>query len=293
MLMQMKDLLQKAKEGHYGVAAPNVWNRETIEAAFQAADELHAPVILDVAGVHGVYECYNIARFYELRYPQVPFALNLDHGGPYEVVVNAIRAGFSSVMIDRSTASFENNLRETAEIVKIAHACDVSVEAELGHVGQGTEYATTRESGLTHPDEALEFVEKTGIDCLAVSVGTSHGVYKGECKIDFPLLDTLAAQIDLPLVLHGGSGSGDTNLQQTVVHGIQKVNLNTDLVIAGEDAMKVSYDNDLQIEVPSGNGDNEFITKRMNMQQLFLVGAEGWKQKLIHYMKLFKSENQW
>ncbi|MFD1485908.1 ketose-bisphosphate aldolase [Lacticaseibacillus baoqingensis] len=291
MLMPMRDLLQNAKQGHYGVAAPNVWNRETIEAAFMAADELHAPIILDVGGVHGVYECYDIARFYELRYPQVPFALNLDHGGPYEVVISAIRAGFSSVMIDRSEASFEDNVRETAEIVKIAHACGVSVEAELGHVGQGTEYATTREAGLTHLDEAQEYVERTGIDCLAVSIGTSHGVYKGKPKLEFPLLDTLAEQIDLPLVLHGGSSTGDDNLHNAVVHGIQKVNLNTDLVIAGQEAMKKAYDNDLQIEVPAGNG--EFFTKRMNMQQLIAIGADGWKAKLVHYMKLFMSNNQW
>lgn len=293
MIIPMHELLKEAKKGGYGVAAPNVFNRETIEACFLAAKELRAPIILDVAGVHGIYECAELARFYERRYPEVPVALNLDHGGPFEDIANAIRAGFSSVMIDRSQSSFEDNVKETAEIVKFAHACGISVEAELGHVGQAFEYDKTRDSGLTRPEEAADFLAQTNVDCLAVAVGTSHGVYQGECKIDFPLLDTLAAQIDQPLVLHGGSGSGDDNLRKTIEHGIQKVNLNTDLVMAGLDAMEASYANNLEIKVPKGVDTDEFTTKRMNMQQLFAVGADAYKNKLMHYMKLFKSEGRW
>lgn len=293
MIIPMHELLKEAKKGGYGVAAPNVFNRETIEACFLAAKELRAPIILDVAGVHGIYECAELARFYERRYPEVPVALNLDHGGPFEDIANAVRAGFSSVMIDRSQSSFEDNVKETAEIVKFAHACGISVEAELGHVGQAFEYDKTRDSGLTRPEEAADFLAQTNVDCLAVAVGTSHGVYQGECKIDFPLLDTLAAQIDQPLVLHGGSGSGDDNLRKTIEHGIQKVNLNTDLVMAGLDAMEASYANNLEIKVPKGVDTDEFTTKRMNMQQLFAVGADAYKNKLMHYMKLFKSEGRW
>lgn len=293
MIIPMHEMLKEAKKGGYGVAAPNVFNRETIEACFLAAKELRAPIILDVAGVHGIYECADIAHFYERRYPEIPVALNLDHGGPYGDIVNAIKAGFSSVMIDRSQSSFEDNVKETAEIVKIAHACGISVEAELGHVGQAYEYDQTRDSGLTRPEEAAEFLKQTDVDCLAVAVGTSHGVYKGECKIDFQLLDTLASQIDQPLVLHGGSGSGDKNLQKTIENGIQKVNLNTDLVMAGLDRIQESFENNLEIKVPKGVDTDEFITKRMNMQQLYAVGAEGYKTKLMHYMKLFKSEGRW
>ena len=293
MIIPMHELLKEAKKGKYGVAAPNVFNRETIEACFLAAKELRAPIIVDVAGVHGIYECADIARFYERRYPEVPVALNLDHGGPFEDIVNAIRAGFSSVMIDRSQSSFEDNVKETAEIVKIAHACGVSVEAELGHVGQAYEYDKTRDTGLTRPEEAADFLKQTSVDCLAVAVGTSHGVYKGGCKIDFPLLDTLASQIEQPLVLHGGSGSGDDNLRMTIEHGIQKVNLNTDLVMSGLDRIQACYENNLEIKVPTGANMDEFTTKRMNMQQLYLVGAEGYKEKLKHYMKLFKSDGKW
>jgi fructose/tagatose bisphosphate aldolase len=145
MMIPMGELLAKAKKEGYGVAAPNVFNRETIEACFLAAKKLRAPIILDVAAVHGIYECADIARYYEKQYPEVPFALNLDHGGAYEDIVKAIHAGFSSVMIDRSTCAYEKNVEEVKEIVKIAHAVGTSVEAELGHVGQGAEYEETKQ----------------------------------------------------------------------------------------------------------------------------------------------------
>ena len=214
MMIPMGELLAKAKKEGYGVAAPNVFNRETIEACFLAAKKLRAPIILDVAAVHGIYECADIARYYEKQYPEVPFALNLDHGGAYEDIVKAIHAGFSSVMIDRSTCAYEKNVEEVKEIVKIAHAVGTSVEAELGHVGQGAEYEETRDAGLTKLEEALKYVEETGVDCLAVAVGTSHGVYKGEPHLEFELLDHLSKEVPVPLVLHGGSEQGMKILQK-------------------------------------------------------------------------------
>lgn len=147
MIISMGEMLGKAKKEGYGVAAPNVFNRETIEASFLAAGKLKAPVILDVASVHGIYECADLARFYAARYPEVPVAVNLDHGGAFEDIIQAIHAGFSSVMIDRSTLLYEENVREVKEIVKVAHAVGVSVEAELGHVGQGDEYEETKRCG--------------------------------------------------------------------------------------------------------------------------------------------------
>ena len=170
MLEPMHVLLQEAKKGHYGIPAPNVFSRFTMEACLQAADEMNAPVILGCPGVFGIEEMGELARFYERRYPNVPFALNLDHGGPFEHLIRAIRAGFSSVMVDRSTLPYEQNVAESKEIVKIAHAVGVSVEAELGHVGQGNEYEETRDAGLTHPDEAASFVEETGVDCVPMAL---------------------------------------------------------------------------------------------------------------------------
>lgn len=292
MIIPMHVMLADARKRKYAIPAPNIFNRETIEAAFLAGKELRSPVILDVAGVHGVYECAAIARFYERRYPEVPAALNLDHGGAYEVIISAIHAGFTSVMADRSTCSYRQNVEEVKEVVKIAHAVGISVEAELGHVGQGNEYEQTRDSGLTRPQEAAAYVKETGVDCLAVAVGTSHGVYKGTPRIDFELLSALSKTLPIPLVLHGGSGTGEENLIKTIQYGIQKINLNTDLNEEGIARIRAAYDNNLQIQVP-GKAKDEFATKRMNLQQLIMEGAKGWQAKLMQYMELFGSANKW
>ena len=191
-------------------------------------------------------------------------------------------------MVDRSELPFEENVREVTEIVKIAHALNVSVEAELGHVGQGCEYEQTREAGLTNKDEAVEYVRRTGADCLAVSVGTSHGPYKGTPKLDFELLAALDKLVEIPLVLHGGSGTGDENLAKAVQTGIQKVNLCTDLSTAGLEAMKaylgVDYDS-----MAKKNELGEFGNPSANMWDGDIAAAAGYKQKLMHYMKLFGS----
>ena len=195
MLEPMKDLLVEAKRGGYAVPAPNVFDKESVEAAFNAAEELDSPVILDVGYAMGIEETGMIAKYYGTKHPRIPWALNLDHGGPFEHVILAIRSGYSSVMVDRSTLSFEDNVAQVADVVRIAHAVGVSVEAELGHVGQGVEYEATRDAGLTHPEEAAEFVERTGVDCLAVAVGTSHGVYKGTPHLEFDLLSPWLATL--------------------------------------------------------------------------------------------------
>ncbi len=288
MMEPMHELLQEAKKGGYGIPAPNVYNRFTIEAALQAADELNAPVILGCPGVFGIEEVGELARYYERKYPRVPFAVNLDHGGPFEHLIRAIRAGFSSVMVDRSTLPYEQNVAESKEIVKIAHAVGVSVEAELGHVGQGVEYEATRDAGLTHPEEAAEFVERTGVDCLAVAVGTSHGVYKGTPHLEFDLLSTLASDLEIPLVLHGGSGTGDENLQRAVKTGIQKVNLYTDLGEAWLQALK------REIAIHEGTAEevteDEFKNAKKKITQLMEDSCKnGYQKKLMHYMELFGS----
>lgn len=290
MIIPMHELLQDAKEKGYGVAAPNVFNRETIEAAFQAGAELNAPIILDVHPVHGIYECAWIAKYFERKYPAVTAALNLDHGSTYEQAVQAIQAGFSSVMVDRSTLPFQENAEQVKEIVRIAHAVGVSVESELGHVGQGDAYAETRDSGLTKVEEAEAFVEQTGTDCLAVAVGTSHGVYKGTPKLEFELLHRLSETLPLPLVLHGGSNTGDDNLAKAIAFGIQKINLNTDLNEGGLRRLEQACTENFCRTVQGAGG--EMNTKRMNLQQTIQVGIEGWKEALKHYMVLFGSANR-
>lgn len=280
MMEPMHVLLQDAKEGHYGIPAPNAFDRFTVEAALQAAEELHAPMIIGCPGVFGIEEMGDVCRLYERRYPGVRFALNLDHGGPFDHIIRAIRAGFSSVMVDRSTLPYERNVAETKEVVKIAHAVGVTVEAELGHVGQGNEYEQTRDAGLTHPDEAVSFVEETGIDCLAVAVGTSHGAYKGTPHLDFDLLTTIAGELDIPLVLHGGSGTGDENIAKAIKCGIQKVNLWTDLSQASNMAVREAIDADYASDVDPDK-------KKVNACQYGEIGAKAYKAKLEHYMHVF------
>jgi len=291
MIIQMHKLLEDAKKRKYGIAAPNVFNRETIEAAFEAGRILRSPVILDVHPTHGIYECADIARFFEKRYPEVPVALNLDHGSEYKLIVSAIQAGFSSVMVDSSTLPYEENIKEVKEIVKIAHSLDISVEAELGHVGQADKYTETRDAGLTRPDEAVSYVKDTKVDCLAVAVGTSHGIYKGTPKIDFKLLKILSARISIPLVLHGGSNTGDDNLCNAIKCGIQKINLATDLNTAGLKCIKKAGDNNFLKEFP-GKTKDETVTKRMNLQQLIMEGVKGYQKQLMYYMNLFNSSNK-
>ena len=280
MLETMKDLLVEAKRGGYAVPAPNVFDKESVEAAFNAAEELDSPVILDVGYAMGIEETGMIAKYYGTKHPRIPWALNLDHGGPFEHVILAIRSGYSSVMVDRSTLLFEENVAQVADVVRIAHAVGVSVEAELGHVGQGVEYEQTRDAGLTHPEEAVSFVEETGVDCLAVAVGTSHGAYKGTPHLEFELLETIAKSVDVPLVLHGGSGTGDDLIAKAIKCGIQKVNLWTDLSQASNMAVKEAIEADYAPDVDPDK-------KKISSWQYDMIGADGYKAALEHYMHVF------
>lgn len=167
---------------------------------------------------------------FEAARHDIPVVLNLDHGLHFEAVVRALRLGFSSVMFDGSTLSYEENIRQTREVVKMCHAVGVSVEAELGAVGGdegGALYGHADEAFFTDPQLAREFVDSTGIDALAVAIGNAHGKYKGEPKLDFPRLDAIRQQTGLPLVLHGGSGISDTDFRRAIELGIHKINFYT------------------------------------------------------------------
>ena len=234
MLITMKEMLDRASKENYGVAAPNVAHELDARAVLQAAEMMNAPIILDVA-----YDATPDIIFYGKYLTQlaekaaVPVAINLDHGSTYEEGVAAIAAGFTSIMVDRSTLPYEENVAQVRDLVKVAHALNVSVEAELGHVGQGASYAADRDAGLTKPEQAVQYIKDTGIDMLAVAIGTAHGEYVGTPHIDFDrLVEIKKATNGFPLVLHGGSGSGDENLKKACQLGINKVNIYTDLAKA-------------------------------------------------------------
>lgn len=271
MLVTMKEILDKAKAGNYGVTAPNVANEDTVRAAIEAAEENNAPMIIDVA-FSMTPDIVFLGRMIEdlARRSTAPICFNLDHGKTYEQVIWALRAGFTSVMVDRSTLPFAENVAEVKELTKAAHAVGVSVESELGHVGEGDHYAEHRDAALTDPKEAKDFIDQTGIDCLAIAIGTAHGPYIGEPYLDFDRLAEIKNVVDVPLVLHGGSGTGDDNLARACREGINKVNLATDLAVAGKEAIAKN------IGTQNYNGFNAYDDVKT-----------GYKDKLVHYMKLF------
>lgn len=275
MLVNMKDMLAKAKLNNYAVPATNIDNEHNLRAAIQAAEEMNSPLILNVTPVANPdIEYFGRIATDLIRRSPCEIVLNLDHGKTFDQCMKGIQAGFTNIMIDRSTLPFEQNVEETSEMVKIAHALGCTVEAELGHVGFGNQYEVDGYSGLTQVSEAKEFVEKTNVDALAVAIGTAHGVYKGKPEIRFELLHQLKEELPVPLVLHGGSGTGDENLERCAHEGINKINLSNDLK---RSAIENLISKDL-----SGN----------EVYNLYPLLAEGFKNKIEHYIKLFGCANQ-
>lgn len=228
----------------------------------------------------------SITDYYEKIYPKVVFALNLDHGTQLEDIKEAIKHNFTSVMFDGSELSLSENIRQTKKVVALAHPLGISVEAELGHVGQGE----SNVDYYTKVDEAIRFVSDTNVDALAVAIGTSHGIYKDPIQLDFDRLQALATQLEVPLVLHGGSATGDENLKKCVALGIQKVNLFTDLGDASLNTINELLNGDLYQEIMIQ--DPEFSNTKKNIIQLFNMSFKyGYQQKLEHYIKLFGSSN--
>lgn len=276
MYVTMKQILDRANEENYCVAAPNVFNFETIKAVFQAAVEENSPLIIDINQfvftkyTNGEYLPMIIRKMAEEV--SIPVALNLDHGKDFDAIVKAIRAHFSSIMIDASEFSFDENVRRTKEAVKMAKAVGISVEAEIGHVGFGKEYTDSDPSKLfTDPKEAENFIELTGVDALAIAIGTAHGEYSGTPKIDFQRLKEIKDRCKLPLVLHGGSGTGDENLARAAKSGINKVNLFTDLRLESQKAIKKAQE------------DNPGIM----LIDLEDISMNAFKEKTKFYMRLF------
>lgn len=242
MLVSTQDMLRRAWEGGCAVPSPDFVDANSARAYCQVASELRAPLILSFAEVHlthlSLEEAVLIGRFYAER-ADAPIALHLDHGVTFSVVEEAIARGFTSVMIDASGEELSENIRRTREVVELAHAHGVAVEAEIGHVGteeEGNDHALS-DNVYTEVGAAQELVQATGVDSLAVSIGTKHGAYRGEPHISFERLAELNAALGIPLVLHGGSGSGDDNLRRCAQGGVAKVNLYTDFIVAARDAV--------------------------------------------------------
>ena len=248
MLVTTKEMFAKSREKGYAIVAPDFWDSNSCKTYVETAEELGVPVILSFAQAHSemlsVEEAYALAKYYGEK-ASVPVAIHLDHGLDVETVKKAVDLGYTSVMIDASAQPYEVNVARTKEVCDYAHAHGVVVEAELGHVGSGDVITSENKEALhddkniyTEVDMAKRFVEETGVDSLAVSIGTSHGLYKGTPVIDFERLHELRAALPVPLVLHGGSGSGNENLERCATEGISKINVFTDFTVAAIEATK-------------------------------------------------------
>ncbi|MBQ3017075.1 MAG: class II fructose-bisphosphate aldolase [Clostridia bacterium] len=241
MLANLNDVLFDAQKNKYAVGLFNTTDTDMLEAVISAAEELRSPVIIGTAEVllpYGELSLIAPSLVEAARRATVPVVVHYDHGLTFERCLEAMKLGFTSVMFDGSANDVEENLRATREIVKIAHTLGVTVEGEIGHVGQADSSDNEVTDMYTTPEEAISFVENTGVDALAIAIGTAHGAYKTKPKLDIGRLQKIRAALDTPLVLHGGSGLSDDDFRDTIKYGIAKVNIFTDLCVAGEVAMK-------------------------------------------------------
>lgn len=239
MLVNMNDILLKAKEGKYGVGFFNAVNVEMARAIIETAEELNSPVIVGTAEI--LLPAMEMERVAEYLIPmakkaKVPVCVHYDHGLTFDRCMEAIKLGFTSIMYDCSTADYEANVERVAEMTKICHSMGITVEGELGHVGdnEGEGKLANPSDYFTDPDTAADFVSRTNVDALAVAVGNAHGDYAFPPKLDFERIETISKMTDTPLVLHGGSGLSDDDFRQAVSLGVCKVNIFTDIDKAGK-----------------------------------------------------------
>lgn len=281
MYVSMKDMLWHAHKNQYAVMAINCVNMEQAKAIIQSAEEEKSAVIINISPrqmkAHGHADILAPMIKGMAKKVSVPVAFNLDHGADFEDITYAMQCGFSSVMIDSSSYEFEENVRRTQMIASLVHGMGLSCEAELGHVGAAKEADNEKEDLYTNPQQAKEFVERTGCDCLAVAIGTAHGSYpKGFIpRLDFERLKLLKETLQIPLVLHGGSGAGEKNIKKAVACGINKINVCTDLFkharIATARALEENPEIDyMDLCIEAQNAMKDFIKNYMRM-----IGSSG------------------
>lgn len=282
MLVSTNQMLLDAQKGGYAVPAFNIHNLETIQVVVETANELKSPVILaatpSTVKYAGIDYLINMIETASEKY-DIPIAFHLDHHEDVESIKKAILLGCKSVMIDASHHPFEENVKIVKEVVDFAHRYDVSVEAELGKlVGQEDDLVVDEsESSYTDPKLAKEFVERTGVNSLAVAIGTAHGLYKNEPKLDYERLKEIKKVVDIPLVLHGASGVPFNSVRETIKDGICKVNIATELKMPFAESLK------------------EFFLKNPNEsdQRKYLIPAkEAMKKVVVDKILMCKSDNR-
>lgn len=280
-LISNREMLKKAQRQGYAVPAFNVHNLETVQVVAETAAELRSPVIM--AGTPGTFSyagtdyligiCQAAARRYDL-----PLALHLDHHEEMDNIEYKVKSGIRSVMIDGSHLPFEQNIAKVAEAVTLCHRYGASVEAELGRLGGQEDdlIVDSTDSFFTDPAAAREFVTATGIDSLAVAIGSAHGLYHGEPKLDFDRLALIREQVDIPLVLHGASGIPEAMVKRAISLGVCKVNVATELKIAFADAVKNYFS-----QHPDANDPRKYIVpgklamKEVVAEKIRICGSSG------------------
>ena len=238
MLVNLDYVLKKAQEGNYAVGLFNTIDTDMLEGAISAAEELKAPIIIGTAEVllpYGELKLLAPSIIAAAERAEVPVVVHYDHGLTFERCMEALKLGFSSIMFDGSGVDAAKNISDTAQIVKIAHAFGATVEGEIGHVGEAASEDNSSSDLYTTPDEAEEYIGKTGVDALAVAIGTAHGNYKTAPKLDLERLCSIHKRVSTPLVLH--------DFRNTVKNGISKINIFTDICSAGAEAMQYGVKN--------------------------------------------------
>ena len=281
MLVNLNDVLKPAKKGKYAVGLFNAVNLELARGIIAAAEQTGSPVIMGTAEVLFPYGPLEEVSYYLLpmaKKAKVPVVIHLDHGLKKETCLKALELGFTSIMYDCSTDSYDENVRKVKEMADIAHSFGATIEGELGHVGdnegsaEGSSHLADQSKFFTDPKMAKDYVQKTGVDALAIAVGNAHGAYKLPPKLDFERIRTIAKTVDVPLVLHGGSGLTDNDFKQAIKDGISKVNIFTDINIA---AVKAEF--------------SRFTDMNKGIIDLIPAAVEAIKQESMKKMELFGS----
>ena len=281
MLVNMNDVLKPAQKGKYAVGLFNAVNLELARGIIAAAEKTQSPVIMGTAEVLLPYGPLDEVSYYLIpmaKKANVPVVVHLDHGLKKETCIKALELGFTSIMYDCSTDPYEVNVEKVREMAEIAHAYGATIEGELGHVGdnegsaEGSSHLADPSKYFTDPKMAKDFVEKTKVDALAIAVGNAHGAYKLPPKLDFERIKTIAKTVDVPLVLHGGSGLSDNDFKKAIELGISKVNIFTDINIA---AVKAEF--------------RQFTSMDKGIIDLIPAAVEAIKQEVVKKLELFSS----
>ena len=277
-LVTSKQMLLDAQKGGYAIGAFNAENMEMVKAIIKAAEELKAPVMIQTTPSTVKYaslEMFVGMVAAEARSASVPVCLHLDHGSSFELAVQAIKEGYTSVMIDGSKLPFEENIDVSARVVSVAHPNNIPVEAELGKVGGKEDDHEAVADTNTDPMEAKEFVEKTGIDSLAVAIGTAHGFYVGTPVLDKERLSEIREVVDIPLVLHGASGLSDEDVMDCVKRGICKVNFATELRAAYSKAVRETLEDEKVFDPKAYGKAGIAAVRELVMARMKVCGCDG------------------